>query len=254
MADRPVVAVSSCNKLVENEPACAVKNRYLETLARHADVVPLVVPPLGKPDDAAEIVARVDAVMLTGSASNVEPHHYGSAATNRAPHDPARDITTISLIKAARHFGVPIIGVCRGLQEINVAFGGSLSDGRELDEWSHHAGEDVDIEEMFAHTHKVHLAPASLLSRVIGQSEVEVISVHYQHVERLGDGLRVEATADDGVIEAIASREAQPQVLAVQWHPEWRPEQRLHDLRFWHLVGDMARRHKETGHQHAVGI
>jgi len=253
MTERPVIAVSSCNKLIEEEAATVAKNRYLDTLGRFADAVPVVVPPLGKPEDAAEIVSRVDAILLTGSVSNVEPHHYGSTASNRGPHDPTRDITTISLIRAARHFGVPIIGVCRGLQEINVAFGGTLSDGREAQDWAHHAGEDQPLEQMFEHLHKVTFAPASVLARITGQSEAEVISVHFQHIERLGEGLRIEATAEDGVIEAISSREAEPQVIAVQWHPEWRPEQRPHDLRFWRLVGDMARRHRHQGRNQAIG-
>lgn len=244
MIDRPVIALIGCNKPLEGETAHTVKARYVDAIATHAGAAPMIVPSLGRPEDAAAIVPRVDAVLLTGSTSNMEPRNYGASEDGRQPRDTARDRTALALVRAARHFQVPVIGVCRGLQEINVALGGTLADERDhaADAESHHAPDDATLEQMFAYGHMITPAPASLLSRIIGTEDVEVNSVHYQRVDRLGEGLRVEATAADGVVEAISSREAEPLVYAVQWHPEWRPEERPHDIAFWRMVGDMARR------------
>lgn len=241
MSEKPVIAVIGCNRVVEGEPAQTVKTRYVAAVAEQAGAVPVIVPSLGRPDDAAAIVARVDAVLLTGSASNVGPAAYG-AGGGREPFDAPRDRTAFALIRAARHFSIPVIGICRGFQEINVALGGTLADERDAGAGRHHAPEGADLEARFTFRHLVEPAPASLFSRIAGAAPVEVNSVHYQRVERLGEGLRVEATAPDGVVEAFASREADPLVFAVQWHPEWRPAERRHDVAFWRWVGESARR------------
>ena len=242
MIERPLIAVIGCNKIVDGEPAQAVKNRYVTALSEQASAVPVIVPSLGRAEDAAVIVSRVDAVLLTGAVSNIEPRHYGSTAEAVAPSDANRDRTALALIRAARHFAIPVVGICRGFQEINVALGGTLADMRTSGETGHHAPDGATLEEQFAHMHEVTPAPASLFSRLIGTDPVMVNSVHYQRVDRLGDGLRVEATGADGVVEAIASREADPLIMAVQWHPEWRPTERAHDVAFWRWFGEAARR------------
>lgn len=241
MIDKPVIAVIGCTKQLEGETAQTVKVRYLDAVAEEAGGAPLIVPSLGRPDDAAAIVARVDAVLLTGSVSNLSPRTYG-ATDGREPFDPGRDRTALALIRAARHFGVPVIGICRGLQEINVALGGTLGDERDLGTGLHHAPDGADLETQFAFTHEVTPAPASLYARLVGVDPVAVNSVHYQRIDRLGEGLRVEATSQDNVVEAVASREADPLIFAVQWHPEWRPRERSHDIAFWRFVGERARR------------
>ena len=241
MTDRPLIAVIGCNKPLDGEPAQTVKTRYLTALAEEASAVPLIVPSLGRLEDAIAIVPRVDAILLTGSTSNLGPATYGAAA-GREPFDPSRDRTAFALIRAARHLGVPVIGICRGFQEINVALGGTLADERDAGTGLHHAPDGADLEAQFGFTHEITPAPASLYARLAGTDPLTVNSVHYQHVDRLGDGLRVEATSPDGVVEAFASREADPLVFAVQWHPEWRPRERAHDIAFWRWVGEAARR------------
>lgn len=245
MLDRPVIAIIGCNKIVEGEPAHIVKARYVDAVVKHAGAAPLLVPSLGNMEIAAAIVPRVDAILLTGSHTNIEPRNYGSAEPGREPKDISRDRTSLAVIKAARHFSVPVIGICRGLQEINVALGGTLADERDLGAQgpSHHAPDGSEMDVMFAYSHAATAAPASLMARIAGTGDIEVNSVHFQRIATLGEGLRVEATSGDGVIEAIASREADPLILAVQWHPEWRPEERAHDVAFWHWVGEMARRY-----------
>lgn len=241
MNERPLIAVIGCNRMIDDEPAQMVKTRYLSAVTEEAGAVPLIVPSLARADDAIAIVPRVDAILLTGASSNVSPAAYGAVA-GREPFDPGRDRASVALIRAARHLGVPVIGISRGLHEINVALGGSLADERDEGNNAHHAAADLNIEDMFAFSHEVIPAPASVYARIVGTDPVMVNSVHYQRIERLGDGLRVQATASDGVVEAIASREADPLIFAVQWQPEWHPRERKHDIAFWRWVGDAARR------------
>lgn len=244
MSERPLIAVIGCNKTLEGEPAQAVKTRYVAAIAEEASAVPLIVPSLGRADDAIAIVPHVDAILLTGTTSNLEPRTYG-AASGREPFDPARDRTAFALIRAARHFSVPVIGICRGFQEINVALGGTLKDERDAGTALHHAPDDADLDAQFGFSHEVMPSPASLYARIAGADPVSVNSVHYQQVDRLGEGLRVEAVSADGVVEAFASREADPLIFAVQWHPEWRPRERAHDVAFWRWVGEAARRNAQ---------
>lgn len=245
MAQKPVIGIIGCNKELEGEPSHNVKARYVEGVAKFADAIPLIVPSLGQLDDMPAIVARLDAVLLTGATSNIEPHHFGGYG-GREPRDAMRDATSLALIKAAQEAGVPVIGICRGFQEINVALGGTLIDQRDDDEISiaHHASDGASLEEMFAHSHPVDVSPGSSLAQVVGAQRLLVNSVHYQMIDQLGEGLRVEATTADGVVEAISSRDGRS-IFAVQWHPEWRPETRPHDLAFWRYVGELARTGRE---------
>lgn len=238
---RPVIGVIGCNKEHEGEPAHAVKARYIEGVARHADAAALIVPSLGAPDDVRAIVPKLDGILLTGATSNMEPHHFGGTLEH-GPSDPGRDGTALALIRTAQAANVPIIGICRGFQEINVALGGTLRDQRDGGDRSvpHHAPDGATLDEQFAHSHAVDVAPGSLLEQIAGARELTVNSVHYQMIDALGDGLRVEARARDGVIEAISSRDGRS-IFAVQWHPEWRPELRPHDIAFWHHVGTLVR-------------
>lgn len=239
---KPVIGVISCNRLVEGEDAYIVKTRYADAVALYADAVPLICPSLADTSAAATMVGALDAILLTGSNSNIEPQRYG-AETGRAPFDPRRDAMTAALIAAAMAAGKPVLGVCRGLQEINVALGGTLRDQRDEPgaPLTHHAPDGVDLAEMFAFSHAVTAVPGTPLGRIAGQAPFTVNSVHYQAIDRLGAGLVVNAQALDGTIEAISTAEGAPPVLAVQWHPEWRPDGRPQDLAFWREAGRIAR-------------
>lgn len=238
---KPVIGVIS-NHIVEDEGAYIVKARYVDAVARHADAVPLICPALADAGDAAAMVGRLDALLLTGATSNIEPARYG-AAVGRAPFDPMRDGMAAALIAAAMAAGKPVFGICRGLQEINVALGGTLVDQRDGAEpdLAHHAPEGVSLDAMFAHGHEVEVVPGTPLAAIAGTGTLAVNSVHFQTIGRLGKGLVVNARAGDGVVEAVSSTGTAAPILAVQWHPEWRPEGRAHDLAFWRNVGAVAR-------------
>lgn len=249
---KPVIGVISCNRTVEGEEAYTVKRRYVDAVARYADAVPVIVPSLGEAEEAAALLERLDAILLTGSNSNIEPDRYG-AASGRAPFDPRRDGTAAGLILAANRTNKPVFGVCRGLQEINVALGGTLRDQRDSDHerLQHHAPDGVDLEAIFSHSHGVKAKADTPLAGIVGTEPFTINSVHFQAIDRLGDGLVVNAEAEDGVIEAISSRPGASPILAVQWHPEWRPDSRAHDLAFWREVGRVARGGSTGSHSRA---
>ena len=239
---KPVIGVISCNRTVEGEDAYIVKTRYVDAVARYADAAPLICPSIDNVGNADAIIARLDAILLTGSNSNIEPQRYG-AASGRAPFDASRDAMSDALIKAAIAAGKPVFGICRGLQEINVALGGTLVDQRDGPEPAlpHHAPDGVSIDEMFGYGHQVELVAGTPLADITGAKSIAINSVHYQAIGELGRGLVVNARAEDGVVEAVSSSAGASPILAVQWHPEWRPDGRPHDLAFWREIGEIAR-------------
>lgn len=239
---RPVVGVIACGREVEGEPAQAVKHRYLEAVERFSNAIPLIVPSNQPAANAADVVARLDAVLLTGSNSNIAPRHYGSELEVRAPIDDGRDELSQALIHAAITAAKPVFGICRGLQEINIALGGTLKDLRANGLGGHHhAPADASLEQMFAFGHPIDVVSNGALHRYAGAARLAVNSVHFQTIDRLAEGLVANAIGPDGVIEAIATTHTPAPVFAVQWHPEWRPEGRAHDMAFWHYLGEAAR-------------
>jgi putative glutamine amidotransferase len=159
-----------------------------------------------------------------------------------APNDRGRDSFGAALIHAAITAGKPVFGICRGLQEINVALGGTLRDMREGSGAElHHASQDASLAETFGHTHEVSVATGTVLQRYATATALTVNSVHFQAIDRLADGLVANATSLEGVIEAISALKTPAPVFAVQWHPEWQPQDRPHDLAFWKYLGEVAR-------------
>ena len=240
----PVVGVIACGRMVEGEPAQAVKHRYLEAVERHAEAVPLIVPTNQKPENAAAIVAHLDAILLTGSNSNIAPRRYGSDLPGQLPVDDGRDDFSHALIHAAITAAKPVFGICRGLQEINVALGGTLKDLRaSVGPQHHHAPADATLEDTFAFSHAVEVVANGTLHRFAQADSLNVNSVHFQAIDHLAEALVINAIGPHDVIEAVAATTTAAPVFAVQWHPEWRPVGRPHDLAFWHYLGEAARSH-----------
>jgi len=210
--------------MLDLHPFHAVGEKYIVALLG-AGVLPLLVPALGEALAADDLLATVDGLLLTGSVSNVEPRHYGGAPS--APgtlHDPARDATTLPLIVRAIAAGVPLLGICRGFQEMNVALGGTLwqevhgEGGLSV----HHEDLAQPLDVQYGPAHEVTLAEGGVLRRLNGGGRLTVNSLHHQGIRALAPGARVEATAPDGLIEAFSVPEARALTLAVQWHPEWK--------------------------------
>ena len=234
MTTRPVLGVTCCNRAFGGETAQVVIDRYITAAMRYGDVAALLVPALPDLMSAAEVAPRLDGLLLTGSPSNVEPARYGDPSPGDGPFDPARDEMTLALIKEMTRLKRPVLGVCRGFEEVNVAFGGTLARGVI----GHHAPDDASLEALFAHAHEVALEPGGRLAGAYARDRLTVNSVHYQAIDRLAPGLSVEARARDGLIEAVSAEN----VLAVQWHPEWATETNPDSQAFFALMGRMLRK------------
>ena len=191
--------------------------------------MPLVLPAFAEHTDLETVLALADGIFLTGSPSNVHPDHFGQAVHNPAlPLDPLRDGTTLPLIRAAMQRGIPIFAVCRGFQEINVALGGSLHQAVQdvPGKMDHREDREQELDEQYAAAHPVHLVSGGLLTEILGpegeSGSIMVNSLHGQGLDRLADGIVVEAVAPDGLVEAYTLLGVADFALAVQWHPEWK--------------------------------
>jgi putative glutamine amidotransferase len=211
--------------MIGPHPFHAVGEKYIAAVVQAADCLPLLIPVLETPLDVTEILTRVDGIFFPGSPSNVEPHRYaGPESVAGTLHDPYRDATTLSLIPRAIAKGVPVLGVCRGFQEMNVAMGGTLHqrlhevEGLE----DHREDKEQPLDVQYGPAHEVVLEPGSLLRKLAGKDRIEVNSLHWQGVNRLAPDLAIEARAPDGLVEAFRVKSAQSFALAVQWHPEWK--------------------------------
>ncbi|MGQ9366345.1 gamma-glutamyl-gamma-aminobutyrate hydrolase family protein [Azospirillum sp. ST 5-10] len=224
-APRPLIGIPACARMIGPHPFHVAGDKYVRAVADGAGALPLLIPALGESLEIADLVGRLDGLLVTGSKSNVEPHHYGGVAS--APgtlHDPERDATTLPLIRAAVAAGVPVLGICRGLQELNVAFGGTLHQRvHEVPGLNdHREAESESLDVQYGPSHPVRLTAGGVLAGLAGATEVTVNSLHGQGIDRLAPGLAVEATALDGLVEAVRVPSAAAFAIAVQWHPEWR--------------------------------
>jgi len=207
------------------QPFHAVGDKYARAVLDAAGGLPILIPALAEELRLDELVEHLDGLVFTGSPSNVEPRHYeGPPSQPGTLHDPARDATTLPLIRKAVGAGVPVLGICRGFQEFNVAYGGSLH--QRVHEvpghMDHRDDESQPLEVQYGPAHDVILEGGGLLRSLAGSDRVRVNSLHSQGIERLGLGLAVEARAPDGLIEAFRVEDAPRFALAVQWHPEWK--------------------------------
>ena len=206
-------------------PYHVVGDKYARAVLDAAGGLPLLIPALAEELGLDELLVRLDGVMFTGSHSNVEPHHYSGPPSDPGTlHDRARDATTLPLIRKAVAAGVPVLGICRGFQEMNVAFGGTLHQKVHEIEGKHDHREDttLELDVQYGPAHEVVLAPGGSLHALTGQDRIQVNSLHSQGIDRLGPGLVAEATAPDGLIEAFRVEQAKAFAIAVQWHPEWK--------------------------------
>jgi putative glutamine amidotransferase len=223
------------------DPVQAVAERYLRTAPFiGADFV--LVPAMSGILDIKSIVGRLDGVLLTGSPSNVSPNRYRSAETGVGPFDPARDETTLRLIDEAVQQDRPVLGICRGFQEIAVAYGATLRPdlGHPGRMQIHHTPPGVPLDEMFALEHRVDLTPGGILERAFGASSIAIVSAHFQGIDQMSGELAAEATSHDGVIEGIRPASGE-RVLAVQWHPEWRVAADVNSQRLFAWFGMLLR-------------
>ena len=229
---RPIVLVSADVRPADGHVWHAAPASYLEAVIAGSDAIPLVLPSLGPAIDLDTVLARVDGVMLTGSRSNVHPSLYGGEASEEnGPYDPQRDATALPLVRRALEIGIPVLAICRGMQELNVALGGTLATeiqslpGRA----DHRAVVSDNQDERYGLAHEITVEPGSCLAAVLETvpdggpdgGKTTVNSLHRQAVDILAPGLVADALAEDGTIEAAHPEAAKGWALATQWHPEY---------------------------------
>lgn len=221
-------------------------DKYVRALTDVADVEPVMIPSFIDPQHIDGLIAHFDGVLMTGAVSNVHPPHYGEEpSADHEPYDHHRDATTLKLIRAVIDQGIPLFCICRGFQELNVVMGGTLEtelqrgDGR-LD---HRAPKSHDVDVRYAPSHDVTVTQGGLLQHVLGKTETRVNSIHRQGIKKLGSGLAVEATAPDGIIEAVSVKGAKAFAFGTQWHPEFKAAQNPDSVKMFSAFGDAVRAH-----------
>ncbi|MCS0462780.1 MULTISPECIES: gamma-glutamyl-gamma-aminobutyrate hydrolase family protein [Rhizobium] len=241
---QPLVAISADVVELYKYLWQATPLQYIEAAVAGAGVFPLIVPSVGDRLDFDQLFAAVDGLIVTGSGSNVHPSLYGGDRSQaNGPYDPARDSTTLPLILKAIAEGLPVLAICRGLQELNVALGGTLA--TEIQErpgsLDHREVQSDNRDERYAIHQVLSVTPDGCLSSVVGADNIIVNSLHRQAIDRLGEGLEVEARAEDGTIEAVSFRSASAFALGVQWHPEYWISTDEISARIFRAFGDAVR-------------
>jgi putative glutamine amidotransferase len=242
-ARAPFVLIPCDNRMLGGHPFHVLGRKYADALHEAAGCYPLMLPGSSATDLAA-YAQLADGVLLPGSPANVHPSHFGQEVRDpQLPLDQGRDQVTLPLVRLAVQRGLPLFAICRGLQEINVALGGSLLQAVHEEEgrFDHRADPQDDPDEQYGPSHPVEVVPGGELDRIVGARELQVNSLHGQAIDRLAPGLRVEARAPDGTVEAVHVEAHPGFALAVQWHPEWKVLQNPISQRLFRAFGDACR-------------
>lgn len=248
---RPVIGIIGNNYSVENRFAVQMAGeKNLQAVADVTGALPLIFAGNPKITDISDLLSVVHGVLLTGARANVHPSRFGvEPDPKHEPYDVDRDSVALPLVEACVTKGVPVFGICRGFQEMNVAGGGSLHpEIRELPGRMNHRMPRLETGEIhpdptvvFADRHEVRLVPEGVFARILGRDTIRVNSLHGQGVLDLGERIIAEGTAEDGTIEAIRFKDAQGFALGVQWHAEYDPQDNPVNRPLFEAFGDAVR-------------
>lgn len=230
-ASHACIGVACCRRMMNGGSFHAVFEAYIKAFIGMR-IVPVMIPAFGDdwPDTAwlPSLLARLDGLFLPGSPSNVHPANYGAQGLENKIFDRARDATTLPLIRAFVAAGMPVLAVCRGLQELNVALGGSLHPDVESRGFMRHRAQwPLDSPKRYDVAHSISISPSMRLASMLQKAgcetaAVQVNSLHAEGIDELAPDLVVEAFAEDGLVEAVSHHDRNRFVLGVQWHAEWR--------------------------------
>lgn len=251
---KPVVIVTADSKEIGGHASYGLTRKYIDPVVEIMQALPLILPPLGAALDIEALLDTADGLLLTGSPSNIEPHHYGEQASDpNSLRDLDRDATTLPLLRAAIERGLPVMAICRGFQETNVALGGKLHqavhDVPGLDD--HREDNTAPLAVQYGPAHRVRAVAGAWLERVVGAPEWDVNSVHGQGIARLAPSLKAQAFAPDGLVEAFSLADERSFLLGVQWHPEWQAVANPVSVKLFSAFGDACRRYA-VGRANAV--
>lgn len=244
---KPLIGIPADRRIINVHPFHCVGEKYINAVLDGAGGTPILLPSLGDRVRFEEIIGDLDGILLTGSPSNVEPHRYAGPPSDPGTwHDPHRDDTTLPLIPRVVEAGLPLLGICRGFQEMNVAFGGTL--WQKVQEVpgmrDHREDTTATLDVQYAPAHEIELVTGGVLRSLAGKDRITVNSLHSQGVQQLAAPLEVEArSATDGLVEGFRVRNAPAFALAVQWHPEWQAMQNPFSRALFAAFGDAARAH-----------
>ena len=244
---KPIVGVIGSLHLMEGKfPAQRVGERNLRAVAEAAGALPLVFAGSPEITDVDALLETVDGILLTGARANLHPSLFGhDVHPSSEPYDHARDALALALVEACVARGVPLFGICRGFQEMNVAYGGSLHpEIRELPGRLNHRAPRLpngefhpDVQVVFADRHDVRLTPGGVFAKLLGAESSRVNALHGQGILEPGKRIVVEGVADDGTIEAIRVAEAPGFALGVQWHAEYEAQRNLVNRKLFEAFG-----------------
>ena len=244
---KPVVLMSMGAQERKGHDYQVMTHKYIQPLVEFSACVPVLVPTCCGVGDLEQYLDMADGVYLTGAGSNIDPALYGQE--NETPNkgqDRDRDLFDLRLIKAAIARGLPIFGICRGMQEINVALGGDIYQKVYAEPGfnDHRENPEDPVEVQYAASHSVRLVPGSWFAELLGKDEIQVNSLHGQAIRNLGKGLEVLATAEDGLIEAVHAPSLSPFLFAVQWHLEWQAALNPDSVKIFQAFGDACHRRR----------
>jgi len=242
--------MSACRILgAHGLPIHKVSESYIKGVIDSTGGLPLMLPAMGEHfgvDEQDRWLDAVDGLLITGSPSNVDPEHYdGQNARRDSERDPARDATTLPLLRRAIERAIPVLAICRGIQELNVALGGTLHQHvHELPgRMDHRSDKSRPMAERFDDmAHSIDMTEGGKLQQILGGVKtIEVNTLHGQAIDQPGDDIVIEAVAPDGTIEAVSVRNAAGFVIGVQWHPEWHVLSDPHSKRLFEAFGNACR-------------
>ncbi len=248
----PLVGVICDREILGPHPFHVAGDKYIQALVAASDCIPVLIPALANDLSINQLLATLDGILLTGGYSMVDPLHYQSQAAEAGTKlDTFRDNTSLPLITEAIKQAVPIFGICRGFQEMNVALGGSLhqklhEQGRYIE---HRENKDLSLAQQYASSHSVNLTSGGQLEKILEQSTIEVNSLHTQGIDRLAENLVIEAVSRDGLVEAVSVANARSFAIAVQWHPEWKVQDNENSLKIFHAFGQACLARATAVHQ-----
>ncbi len=228
----PIVGILCDLEQIGPHPFHIAGNKYIQAVIDAAGCIPILIPAMAEQTHFEYLLTFIDGILLPGGYSMVDPLNYQKEeAIEGTKLDIDRDKTSFGLIKQATKNGVPILAICRGFQEMNVAFGGTLH--QELHKKNiyqeHRENKSLSLNEQYADSHQVNLIPTGQLSKIINSPTMKVNSLHTQGVDKLADNLAVEAMSEDGLCEAFSVINAKAFSMAVQWHPEWKVKNNKHN-------------------------
>jgi putative glutamine amidotransferase len=227
----------------------ALGDKYVRALTDVAGVEAVMIPNAIDPSNLDGLLHHFDGVLMTGALSNVHPPHYGEVPTqDHEPYDHHRDAVTLQLIRRVIDRGIPLFCICRGFQELNVAMGGSLETELQRGEGrlDHRAPKSDDINIRYAPSHLIDIAKGGFLTQILDKRETMVNTIHRQGIKKIGAGLNVEATAPDGIIEAVSVKDAKAFAFGTQWHPEFKATENPDSVKLFSAFGEAARAHRRA--------